>query len=761
MKYFSCKFCLRVVILPLLFFSIGAVAASNDALLQPGQAFFQRGDFVQAIDSWETARQNPELSTSQQLELLINLAVAYQQVGQVATAHQLLEQAQPLADHHGTPTQQVLVRSQLGDVLLALQQADSAETLLQETLPLARTLNDPAVLAHLLTNLGNVSYILEKYPDALTVYTQVIDLAHRTGDKILSLQALNNQALVLLKTGQPQASLALLETAIAEVQTLPDNYDKGFQLLEIGRLALRLEKSQPTVHLQAFHLFQKALQLAKLLQNQRLLTYANGFLGQVYEQEQRFPEAVQLTRQAIFLAQEFPEIIYLWEWQLARLLQAQHDLAGAIVAYQRAIEHLHPIRSDLFAGQRDTLAVFNDQIRPVYVGLADMLLQQAALTSAVKTKTALLRQARESIERMKLIELQEYFHDECIAKVQAEASDLERQLDKHTAILYPISLPTRLELVLTVSDGISQFVVPVEYETLTKTLFDFRLNLQTSTSSGFITQAQQLYEWLIKPLQAELKDHAIKILVIVPDGPLRTVPLAALYDATAKQFLIHQVALATTPGLTLTAPRPLPRQNILVSLNGLSESVQNFPSLPNVPEEIKSINTQFDRTTTLLDKEYSLNHFRETLKLAPYEIVHIASHGNFDRNPNKTFILTYDDKLTMDRLQKLLSLSQMRKQPVELLTLSACQTAVGDERAALGLAGVALKAGVRSALASLWFVSDESTSLLITEFYRNLMQHPELSKAEALQQAQQHLISTEAFRHPLYWAPFLLIGNWL
>jgi CHAT domain-containing protein len=101
----------------------------------------------------------------------------------------------------------------------------------------------------------------------------------------------------------------------------------------------------------------------------------------------------------------------------------------------------------------------------------------------------------------------------------------------------------------------------------------------------------------------------------------------------------------------------------------------------------------------------------------------------------------------------------LRKNPVELLTLSACQTAVGDERAALGLAGVAIKAGARSALASLWFVNDESTSKLVTEFYQQL-QNPTLSKAQALQQAQKSLME-QGYQHPLYWAPFLLIGNWL
>jgi CHAT domain-containing protein len=156
-----------------------------------------------------------------------------------------------------------------------------------------------------------------------------------------------------------------------------------------------------------------------------------------------------------------------------------------------------------------------------------------------------------------------------------------------------------------------------------------------------------------------------------------------------------------------------------------------------------------------------LQKFNQQIENTPYEIVHIASHGQFDRNPKNTFLLTYDDKLTLDKLHSLLSFSQIRKNSVELLTLSACQTAVGDERAALGLAGVAIKAGAKSAIASLWFVDDDSTSRLIVEFYRNLRNQPQWSRAQALQQAQQTLAATPAYRHPAYWSPFLLIGNWL
>jgi CHAT domain-containing protein len=140
--------------------------------------------------------------------------------------------------------------------------------------------------------------------------------------------------------------------------------------------------------------------------------------------------------------------------------------------------------------------------------------------------------------------------------------------------------------------------------------------------------------------------------------------------------------------------------------------------------------------------------------------VHIASHGLVESNVKNTFVLAFDQKITMDRLAELVGLFRFRKAPLELLTLSACETAAGDDRAALGLAGVAVKAGARSALATLWFIDDAVTSDLIGEFYKQL-QNPTLSKAQALQKAQVKILKDPRYQHPNFWAPFLLINNWL
>jgi CHAT domain-containing protein len=160
------------------------------------------------------------------------------------------------------------------------------------------------------------------------------------------------------------------------------------------------------------------------------------------------------------------------------------------------------------------------------------------------------------------------------------------------------------------------------------------------------------------------------------------------------------------------------------------------------------------------DEEFRLAQLEQEIRQLPYSVVHIASHGEFDSDPARSFLLTFDGKLTMDKLEGVVKYSQFRSEPLELLTLSACRTAAGDDRAALGLAGVAIKSGARSALASLWFISDLASSQLVADFYERI-RDPSLSKAKALQQAQVALMQDRRFRHPGYWAAFLMIGNWL
>src|SRR5207237_1440494 len=195
--------------------------------------------------------------------------------------------------------------------------------------------------------------------------------------------------------------------------------------------------------------------------------------------------------------------------------------------------------------------------------------------------------------------------------------------------------------------GLQRVAVPVGAQIVTHQVREFRRLLEKRTTREYLPHAQQLYDWLIRPIEPALASTNIDTLVFVPDGPLRTIPMAALHDG--QQFLISKYALATTPSLKLTDPRPLQRANSRLLALALTEAVQGFPALPNVSPELETLQ-RFYSGDVLLNQRFLIPSMEKELQDKPFTIVHIASHGQFDSDIKKTFLLTFDEKLTMDRL---------------------------------------------------------------------------------------------------------------
>jgi CHAT domain-containing protein len=323
--------------------------------------------------------------------------------------------------------------------------------------------------------------------------------------------------------------------------------------------------------------------------------------------------------------------------------------------------------------------------------------------------------------------------------------------------IYPILLPERTELLVSLPSGLKRLALPVPGPELEQRVTIFRNALDERDPLRYLQHAHQLYTWLIAPLEADLAAGHVQTLVFVPDGALRLLPWAALHDG--QHFLVEKYALAITPSLTLTEPRPLPREKARVLAAGVAGAVEGFPPLPRVREELQDIQRLYGGVV-LLDQDFAPERLDGALRQGQFEMVHIASHGQFAPEAAQSFLLTAHGKLTLERLAQIVGRLRFREQPLELLTLSACETARGDDRAALGLAGVAIQAGARSAVATLWLVADEAAAVLMEAFYQRL-QDPTVSRARALQQAQLTLLQHPQYADPFFWAPFLLINNWL
>ncbi|NEO50351.1 MAG: CHAT domain-containing protein, partial [Moorea sp. SIO4A3] len=371
-----------------------------------------------------------------------------------------------------------------------------------------------------------------------------------------------------------------------------------------------------------------------------------------------------------------------------------------------------------------------------------------------------LKQARDVIESLQLAELDNFFRDACL---DAKPVNID-EIDPNAAIFYTIILPDRLEVIVTLpGQPLRQITTNLPKTEIEEQLALARINIINPlpvVDDNLQTNLQTMQDWLIGPIEAELVNSNIHTLVFIPDGALRNLPMSVLYDG--ERYAIEKYNIAVAPSLQLIDSQANVRQNVSVLIAGVTEVRPHRPdflALPGVKVEVENIKAQVP-SLILLNESFTESNFNTEVNTYSYEVVHLATHGKFSSVAEETFLVTWDEVINLNELNSLISADQKQKNPIELLVLSACQTAKGDSRAALGLAGVAVRSGARSTIASLWSVDDLATTELMTRFYEKLATG-QVTKAEALRQAQQELLQSEQFNHPYYWSAFILLGNWL
>ena len=738
-----------------------------DQLMQDGSQAYQHGDFELAVERWTQAAAAYERSAArlEQIDALIRLSEAYQSLGRYRTAAIRLDQAKALATDRDDSLLSIRILWRTGSLYQAAGQHTEAERSLQESLRLAKTLSQDALTAAILNDLGNLAASQGKLADALAAYTESFQTAQAASVKILAATSLVNAARVSLPSKQYRDSKQRLDQAAEILRGLEPSHEQISAFITVGltyaKLRAFLVELNKDLTLASFQALHDAARAADQLGDRRGSSFAWGYLGKLYEDERRYTEALGVTQQAILMGRQAaaPDALYRWHWQAGRVLKGLGRPKEAIDAYRQAIVAVQSIRQEVSAALAEDQpdASFRETVGAVYFELADLLLRGSERDADPQHQEAVLREARDTVELFKVAELQDYFQDDCVQAARSHATGLE-QVSKTAAVIYPIMLKDRLEILVSLPSGMVRKTVSVGAEELTGEIRAFRNFLEKRSTREYLSHAKKLYGWLIQPIEPLWANAGIDTLVIVPDGALRTIPLAALHDGT--QFLIKKYAVATTPGVTLTDPRPLDRKGMKILSVGITEAVQDFPALPHVSRELETIHRLYGGTS-LLNKQFMMSRVEEELKAHPYSVMHIASHGQFQSDSNETFLLAYDGKMTMDRLEEYVGMLRFREEPLALITLSACETAAGDDRAALGLAGVAIKAGARSALASLWFLDDQASSQLVTEFYQQLHNDSVASTAMALQRAQIKFLENPEYSHPAYWAAFLLLNNWL
>ena len=631
-----------------------------------------------------------------------------------------------------------------------------------------------------------------------------------------------------------------------------------------------------------------AIKQAEVLQDSRAKAYALGNLGNLYEQTEQWSEAEELSRKALDISQgiQAKDISSRWFVQLGRVKNARGKKQQAISAYEQAVSLFQDLQRDLVAMNRDVQFSFRNDVEPVYREYVRLLLED--FDTDKQPDSNILDEARKTIESLQLAQLENFFRSACLDVTPVALERIGQIVQDNeegtgtASIIYPIVLKDRIAIIASLpnqsqekslkqskenSQDLKLYTVDkisedtddkISEDIVDEKVDELRQKLVIRSTYEFLPAARDIYNWIIRPIEADLESIDPEDLVFVLDSKLQNIPIAALYDEEKNEYMIQKgYNLALSPNLTLLPPRsPLQKGNFQAIIGGITKKIElekteltaesrltqestspddpsKFPALTAVKEELEAIREMLPVKGDYRNEEFNRDRLEQAITSFRSPIVHLATHGLFSSNLEDTFILSWDKeqseekessgnkelsreeefplgtRLDINELSRILKGREpIQQRPIELLVLSACQTAAGDDRAALGIAGIAIESGARSTLASLWSVNDEATAELMTYFYQELVKERNqdnkgnkgnkrvTTKAEALRLAQERFLSgklkpqqeaqqkpnqeqeqdsnqqteqdpnqeanvdPDIYKHPYYWASFVLVGNW-
>lgn len=751
-----------------------------------GRLLLATGKAESALETWQQstvlyAKVGDEIGV---LGSQINQAEAMQALGLYRRAEKLFAEIEKTLKAQPDSFLKATGLRNLGKVLRLGGSLDESQRILGLSLAIAQRLpNSSQAQSETLLSLANTERTLAKraenikdIPTAKKYVQAALEKYEKAGAiatlPLTQIQAKLNQLSLLIETNQTSNLQPLLTQILSQINSLPPSRESIYAAVNLAENWLNLgNRAESLVNYQLIEkVLETAEQQSEKLSDKKAKSYVLGTLGKLSEKEQNWAKAKDFTQTALLLAQQInaPDIAYQWQWQLGRLFQSSftqnYANKEAISYYTEAFNTLKNLRSDLVSLNPEIQFSFRENIEPVYRELVSLL-----LLSPHPTIDNLIK-SRNVIEALQLAEINNFFRDACATSEPVNIDELDRQ----AAIIYPIILKERLEIIVKLpgrdnlrhySQNISEIQIDNTVEQLLTSL------IRRSTSLSKIKKdSQEIYDWLVKPLINDLENTAdqksIKTLVFVLDGSLRNIPPAVLYDG--KQYLIEKYAVAVTPGLELINPRPLSRTNLKAIIAGASNApsfqAEGLSPIDNVTIELATIREQISQSEKLENQNFQQEKIESVINSAPFNLVHIATHGKFSSNPEETFLLDWNKRIKVKDFDNLLRTKKSNEpNSLDLLILSACETAAGDKRAALGLAGIAIRAGASSTLATLWQVNDASTAEFMALFYQQL-NNSQISKAEALRNSQIAFLtkySDTDYNRPYHWAAFTLVGNWL
>ena len=733
-----------------IFKQIGNLNGEGDSFNNLGLVYNNFGQYQKAIEYYQQS-----LAIKKQIgdlngegTSLDSLGEAYNSLGQYQKAIDYLQKQLAIAKQIGDLNGETGSLNNLGIAYNFLRQYQKASGFYQKSLAIAKQIGDRNGEGNSLGNLGIAYFLLGQYQNAIEFYQQQLAITKQIGDRNGEGYSLNNLAVTFKDLNQTALAIIFYKQAVNTFETIRKDI-RGLSKDEQKSYADRVAKSYR--QLADFLLKQEriieALQVLDLLKVQELQDFLKDVKG-----NEKTALGVEMLPQEQNLINQYNNIQNR-TIQLGTELTDLRKLPNRTTTQQQRLTEIEQIEEQV-----------NQQL--------------IALLQSDSTKT-LITQLQQTAAKQNLT-LPSY----------KDLSERIQRIGQGTALFYPLILSDRIELVIFIpNQPLIHRSIAINQKDLEIEIKNFRDQLQ-NRDPKIETTAQKLYKYLLEPIDADLKAAKIQTIVYAPDGQLRYVPLAALHDG--KQWIVERYLINNVTAVSLTNLDPSSDRDSRVLAgafeNGnfsfnINDKAFSFSGLPFAGKEVDTLANTIPNTTKLLDKEFSRAAILPNLKTN--NIIHLATHAAFvEGTPEDSFILMGNG----DRIN-LREIDQWDLPNVNLIVLSACQTAVGGNLGngieILGFGYQLQRAKVRAAIASLWTVSDGGTQKLMEAFYIALKKS-KVSHAEALRQAQVALITgnyealgeprgqfvievrpikTPAaptkISHPYYWAPFILIGNGL
>ncbi len=657
---------------------------------------------------------------------LNNIGGVYNSIGQPQKALEFYNSALPVLREVGDRSGEARTLNNIGGIYHSIGQPQKALEFYNSALPISREVGDRSGEATTLNNIGGVYHNIGQLQKALEFYNSALPISREVGDRSEEATTLNNIGGIYHSIGQPQKALEFYNSALPISREVRDKSGEGVTLSNIG--SVYRDTKLPA---EAIKNFEQSVEITLQLRGELERSNRQQFL------ESNRDRGIALID--LLIAQKQPERAYQWVNLTTTAELADYSrLIDAKVANpqaQSAIEQWNQSNRQL-EGLRQQL---QDKFSP-------------QLSAQVNTLQTQANQQAETISRQ-FPEVAELFETKL-----TDIARLRANIPAGTVIIQPVLLteitgiPNTIALFVLTKDKLTVTQQKIDPQAFDELVLQYRREITTGTSKRYRATSVKLYDLLIRPVESQLAAASAKQVSIIATGKLRYIPFETLIDSKTNKYLIEKYPVNN---LTRLSGRLLPQNKLKSTLLGLGNPFPNDGrSLQGAEDEVKSITSLLPGSEAHLGAEAKLDTFTT---LAPrFPILHLATHGCFNPEGCPNLKLEANTILFSDRNLNIADAALLGLKNTDLVVLSACQTAVQANSSGEEFAGIAYlfeRAGARSVIASLWLAQDQETKQLMIAFYQNLKRG--MTKGEALRQAKLSLIN----KHPLYWSPFILIGD--